>query len=54
VAINLAFRQSYLSAHNARPALIGFLAYYAVCVALTAVARRRQPALAVVPAGAAA
>lgn len=54
VAINLAFRQSYLSAHNARPALIGFLAYYAVCAALTVLARRRQPALAVVPAGAAA
>jgi len=54
VAINLAFRQSYLSAHNARPALIGFLAYYAVCAALTALVYRRQPTPAVVPAGAAA
>lgn len=42
VAINLAFRQSYASAHTARPALIGFLAFYAVCVAVTALAGRRQ------------
>jgi MFS transporter, NNP family, nitrate/nitrite transporter len=54
VAINLAFRQSYQSAHNARPALIGFLAFYAVCVAVTALAGRRQAALtAAVPAEAA-
>ena len=38
VAINLAFRQSYISAHNARPALAGFLVYYAVCTAVTAMA----------------
>jgi MFS transporter, NNP family, nitrate/nitrite transporter len=51
VAINLAFRQSYQSVHNARPALIGFLAFYAVCVAVTALAGRRHAALtAAVPA----
>jgi NNP family nitrate/nitrite transporter-like MFS transporter len=44
VAINLAFRQSYQSAHTARPALIGFLAFYAVCVAVSALAARRQAA----------
>jgi NNP family nitrate/nitrite transporter-like MFS transporter len=38
VAINLAFRQSYATAHNARPALIGFLVFYAVCVAVTLLA----------------
>ena len=42
VAINLAFRQSYQSTGTARPALIGFLAFYAVCVAVTALAARRQ------------
>jgi NNP family nitrate/nitrite transporter-like MFS transporter len=42
VAINLAFRQSYASAHTARPALIGFLAFYAACAAVTALAGRRQ------------
>jgi NNP family nitrate/nitrite transporter-like MFS transporter len=44
VAINLAFRQSYAAAHSARPALIGFLAFYAVCVAVTLYARRRATA----------
>ena len=53
VAVNLAFRQSYASAHNARPALIGFLVFYAVCVAVTALAGRRQAGLAAVPAPAA-
>jgi len=38
VAINLAFRQSYAVAHNARPALVGFLVCYAVCVAVTLLA----------------
>ncbi|HET9081323.1 MAG TPA: MFS transporter [Trebonia sp.] len=42
VAINLAFRQSYQGAHTARPALAGFLVFYAVCVAVTALAGRRQ------------
>lgn len=41
VAINLAFRQSYAAAGSARPALIGFLVFYAVCVAVTVIARRR-------------
>jgi MFS transporter, NNP family, nitrate/nitrite transporter len=56
VAINLAFRESYASAHNARPALIGFLVFYAVCAAVTEIARRRTQATAParVPAGAAA
>jgi len=50
VAINLAFRQSYLHAHNARPALIGFLAFYAVCTAVTILAGRRQAVRTAVPA----
>ena len=54
VGINLAFRQSYLQAHNARPALTGFLAFYAVCVVVTALARRRETVPAPVPAQAAA
>jgi MFS transporter, NNP family, nitrate/nitrite transporter len=54
VAINLAFRQSYLHAHNARPALAGFLAYYAACAAITVLAGRRQAVATAVPARAAA
>lgn len=56
VAINLAFRQSYASAHNARPALAGFLVFYAVCAGVTTYARRRARAAAParVPAGMAA
>jgi len=50
VVINLAFRQSYLQAHNARPALAGFLVFYAVCVGVTALARRREAVPAAVPA----
>jgi NNP family nitrate/nitrite transporter-like MFS transporter len=50
VAINLAFRQAYATAHNARPALIGFLVFYAVCVAVTRYARRRATAPVPVPA----
>src|SRR5262249_18622968 len=46
VAINLAFRESYAAAHHARPALIGFLVFYAVCVAVTVLARRRARAAA--------
>ena len=53
VGINLAFRQSYMQAHTARPAFIGFLACYAVCAAVTALARRRE-ATAPVPVQAAA
>jgi NNP family nitrate/nitrite transporter-like MFS transporter len=44
VAINLAFRQSYATVHNARPALIGFLAFYVVCAAVTLYARHRAGA----------
>jgi NNP family nitrate/nitrite transporter-like MFS transporter len=54
VGINLAFRQSYLQAHNARPALIGFLVCYAVCFALTGLARRRAARTEPVPVRAAA
>lgn len=54
VGINLAFRQSYLQAHTARPALIGFLVCYAVCAAVTAFAWRRQAIAAPVPVQAAA
>ena len=54
VAINLAFRQSYTHAHNARAALAGFLAYYAACAAITVLAGRRQAVAAAVPARAAA
>jgi MFS transporter, NNP family, nitrate/nitrite transporter len=54
VAINLAFRQSYLHAHTARPALAGFLAYYAACAAITVLAGRRQAVATTVPARAAA
>jgi MFS transporter, NNP family, nitrate/nitrite transporter len=50
VAINLAFRESYASAHNARPALIGFLVFYAVCAAVSTYARRRAAAPVPVPA----
>ena len=54
VAINLAFRQSYQSAHTARPALIGFLAFYALCAAVTVLAGRRRTVAAPMPAQAAA
>jgi NNP family nitrate/nitrite transporter-like MFS transporter len=50
VAINLALRQSYLHAHNPRPALAGFLAWYAACTAITFLARRRQAVAVTVPA----
>jgi len=50
VAINLAFRQSYLHAHSARPAFAGFLVFYAACVAVTALAGRRQVVTIQVPA----
>jgi MFS transporter, NNP family, nitrate/nitrite transporter len=50
VAINLAFRQSYLQAHTARPALAGFLAFYAVCIGVTLLAGRRSAVPAPAPA----
>jgi NNP family nitrate/nitrite transporter-like MFS transporter len=54
VAINLAFRESYISAHTARPALIAFLAFYAVCTAVTVLAGRRQAVARAIPVQAAA
>lgn len=46
VAINLAFRQSYAASGSAAPAFIGFLAFYAVCAAVTYVVylRAAEPA----------
>ena len=44
VGINLAFRESYTMAHTGRPAMIGFLAFYAVCAGITLAARRRAHA----------
>jgi NNP family nitrate/nitrite transporter-like MFS transporter len=35
VLVNLAFRQSFLDTGNAEAAYIGFIAFYAVCFALT-------------------
>ncbi|KUJ65027.1 MFS transporter [Streptomyces albus subsp. albus] len=35
LAINLAFRQSFLTAHSGTPAFVSFLAFYAVCSAVT-------------------
>ncbi|MFJ2603423.1 nitrate/nitrite transporter [Streptomyces sp. NPDC091279] len=45
VGINLAFRQSFLSSGTGTGAFVGFLAFYAVCTAVTwAVYLRRTPA----------
>jgi len=49
VGINLALRQSYLQAHTARPALAGFLVFYAVCMAVTVLAGSRSPVPAPAP-----
>jgi NNP family nitrate/nitrite transporter-like MFS transporter len=35
VGINLAFRESFLNSHSGTPAFVSFLAYYAVCFAVT-------------------
>ncbi|WFB09210.1 NarK/NasA family nitrate transporter [Streptomyces sp. LX-29] len=35
LAINLAFRQSFLTGHSGTPAFVSFLAFYALCAALT-------------------
>ncbi|MBB4686037.1 MFS transporter [Amycolatopsis jiangsuensis] len=42
--INLAFRESFASAHSGVPAFIGFLVFYAVCVGVTWVVYLRKPA----------
>lgn len=46
LAVNLAFRQSFLIAHNGTPAFVSFLAFYAVCSAVTwfVYLRREAPA----------
>ena len=52
LGINLAFRESFGSAHSGTPAFVSFLAFYALCSAVTwAVYLRRTPAAAR-PAGA--
>jgi len=44
VGINLAFRQSFASAKSGTPAVVGFLAFYAVCFVVTwAVYLRKAP-----------
>jgi NNP family nitrate/nitrite transporter-like MFS transporter len=52
VAINLAFRQSFLSLGTGTGAFVAFLAYYAVCFAVTWAVYLRRPAVRV-PEGAA-
>ncbi|MDJ0344361.1 nitrate/nitrite transporter [Streptomyces sp. H10-C2] len=43
LGINLAFRQSFLAAHTGTPAFVSFLAFYAVCFALTWAVYLRRP-----------
>jgi NNP family nitrate/nitrite transporter-like MFS transporter len=43
VGINLAFRQSFAAAKSGTPAVIGFLAFYAVCFAVTWAVYLRKP-----------
>ncbi|MFE1200778.1 nitrate/nitrite transporter [Streptomyces sp. NPDC058762] len=45
VAINLAFRQSFLSAGSGTGAFVAFLAFYAVCLAVTWAVYLRRPAV---------
>ncbi|CAL9274316.1 MULTISPECIES: nitrate/nitrite transporter [Streptomyces] len=45
VAINLAFRQSFLSVGSGTGAFVAFLAYYAVCFAVTWAVYLRRPAV---------
>ncbi|WP_433889699.1 nitrate/nitrite transporter [Streptomyces sp. CA-111067] len=44
VAINLAFRESFLDAKSGTPAFVSFLAFYAVCFAVTWAVYLRRPA----------
>lgn len=44
VFINMAFRQSFLSRHSGTPAFVAFLAYYALCFAVTWAVYLRRPA----------
>ncbi|GAA1692935.1 nitrate/nitrite transporter [Fodinicola feengrottensis] len=41
--INLAFRQSFLTAKSGMPAFVAFLAFYLICIAVTYFAYVRQP-----------
>ncbi|MFB9929363.1 nitrate/nitrite transporter [Amycolatopsis halotolerans] len=43
--INLAFRQSFATAHSGVPAFVGFLVFYAVCVGVTWFGYLRKPAV---------
>ncbi len=43
--INLAFRQSFATAHSGVPAFVGFLDFYAVCVGVTWFGYLRKPAV---------
>ncbi|MET9777139.1 nitrate/nitrite transporter [Streptomyces sp. NPDC006367] len=45
VAVNLAFRQSFLSVGSGTGAFLAFLAYYAVCLAVTWAVYLRRPAV---------
>ena len=44
VAINLAFRESFLDAKSGTPAFVSFLAFYALCFAVTWAVYLRRPA----------
>ena len=48
-AVNLAFLESYLAAGSASPALIGFLAFYALCAGVTYLGYLRRPVADAVP-----
>ncbi len=45
VGVNLAFRQSFLSSGTGTGAFVAFLAFYAVCLALTWAVYLRRPAV---------
>ncbi|QKV94663.1 NarK/NasA family nitrate transporter [Streptomyces sp. NA02950] len=52
LGINLAFRQSFLTTHSGTPAFVSFLAYYALCSAVTWAVYLRRARTAAVPAAA--
>ncbi|MFF7654350.1 nitrate/nitrite transporter [Streptomyces sp. NPDC007983] len=52
LGINLAFRESFGSAHSGTPAFVSFLAFYALCSAVTWVVYLRRTPAAARPAGA--
>ncbi|WKX70635.1 NarK/NasA family nitrate transporter [Streptomyces sp. XD-27] len=49
LGINLAFRQSFLTAHSGTPAFVSFLAFYAVCSVLTWAVYLRRAAVPAAP-----